>query len=163
MFLVSFSFLALFLCLVVADAGKVPIRLEIQLDERPSDTAWQLIDARTATVLTERSYDYYQEPEAKVTEVFELDEKHEYYLILLDYERNGLDGYFAVFAEEQLGDSLLLSGNGRFWESVLHTFRVGSAATVKEDESYSTFGSFFRSLFRVESELDLELAGDVAK
>lgn len=100
---------ALLLCLVTfSDA--IMCRVELNFDDKPEDTSWELRGPGIKLVAKVDYDDYLPEKYAfkSATESFELQEGQSYYFLLTDYEQNGGTS-FKLFAELPSGDVLLES------------------------------------------------------
>lgn len=130
------AFLTLNLSLLVGASSSVPppttipIRLELQFDDRPSETGWHLWSESTSTTIAARNFDHYttMTPHTHITEVLYLERGQKYHLVLLDAVGDGTrNGYVALFAEEAHRDTLLLARDGSSWnDHIMLSFEVPS-------------------------------------
>jgi hypothetical protein len=114
-------------------------QLQLQLDQHPTDTAWEVRGPFPAVdLVASRDYDYYQTPDALEHESIELVEGGTYHLILTDYANDGIDdGHFLLTQSIVANDDnsnvdtntaaaqqILAQGDGRFGAGQIYTFEV---------------------------------------
>lgn len=104
-------------------------RLQLQLDQRPADTAWEIRGPFPAVdLVASRDFDYYQTPNALEQESVELIEGGTYYFLLTDYANDGIDdGFFFLtqqVANEDSAATTIAHGDGSFGAGQIYSFEV---------------------------------------
>jgi hypothetical protein len=107
-------------------------QLQLQLDQHPSDTAWEIRGPfPSVDLVASRDYDYYQTPNALAQESVELVEGGTYHLILTDYGNDGIVGGHFLLTQPQetstaatASQHILVQGDGRFGAGQVYTFDV---------------------------------------
>jgi hypothetical protein len=114
-------------------------QLQLQLDQHPADTAWEIRGPFPAVdLVASRDYDYYQTPDALAQESVELVDGGTYHLILTDYANDGIvGGHFLLTRQETntvatqqvltntvATQQVLVQGDGRFGAGKVYTFEV---------------------------------------
>jgi hypothetical protein len=131
-------------------------QLQVQLDQHPADTAWEIRGPfPAADLVASRDYDYYQTPNALETESVELVEGGIYHLIFTDYASDGIDdGHFILTQQVVKDDSsnvdtntaatqnVLAEDDGRFGAGQIYTFEV----PIRPSSSSSLLWSLGRTL-----------------
>jgi hypothetical protein len=121
-------------------------QLQLQLDQHPADTAWEIRGPFPAVdLVASRDYDYYQTPDALAQESVELAEGGTYHLILTDYANDGIDGGHFLLTQQESKTAatqhILAQGDGRFGAGQVYTFQV-----PRKTSSPSLLGSLGRTL-----------------
>jgi hypothetical protein len=131
-------------------------QLQIQLDQHPADTSWEIRGPFPAVdLVASRDYDYYQTPDALELESVELVEGGTYHLIFTDYANGGIDdGHFILTQQVVKEDSsnvdtntvarqnILVQDDGRFGAGQVYTFEV----PIRPSSSSSVLRSLGRTL-----------------
>lgn len=108
-------------------APTVACSLQIQLDDQPSDTAWEIRGPfPSVDLVSHRDYDHYESKKALAKEALQLQAGGTYHLVLTDYANNGIqDGHFAVTtSNNEHTDTTLVEGDGDFGAGQVYTFTV---------------------------------------
>jgi hypothetical protein len=115
-------------------------QLQLQLDQYPADTAWEIRGPfPSVDLVASRDYDYYQTPHALDQESVQLQQGGTYHLIFTDYANDGIhDGHFSliqngdttpVVQQQQQKQHILTQGDGNFGAGQVYTFEVPTAAS----------------------------------
>jgi hypothetical protein len=109
-------------------------QLQLQLDQHPADTAWEIRGPFPAVdLVASRDYDYYQTPDVLAQESVELVEGGTYHLILTDYANDGIDGGHFLLTQQETNTAakqqVLAQGDGRFGAGQVYTFEVPRKAS----------------------------------
>jgi hypothetical protein len=141
-----FLILAALLLQSSTQAERVACRLELQLDQNPRDTAWEIRGpVPTTDILYERSFDSYQEAGKLQEELIPLEVGQTYYFILSDYSDDGIkDGHFKIYAAHVQGDVLLAEGDGKFGSGMVARFEVTKPSQPEEESFLGTALSYLR-------------------
>lgn len=109
------------LSLLIPSVYAVNCQLEIQLDSKPEDTAWELRGPLPGFhIIDGVTYNYYKNNITIVTEAFDLAEGR-YYFLISDFEGNGIQGgFFRIIANLRSGPLTLKDGNGNFANGLIH-------------------------------------------
>jgi hypothetical protein len=141
------TFLAMVaLLMATATAESSQVQFELQLDDYPADTAWELRGPfPSIDVIAQRDYDYYETLQELVKESFQLERGGTYHLILTDYANNGIEkGRFqlSLSASAAADQIVLLQGDGNFGSGQVFTFDVPATSSI------TTTSSLFTSIAR---------------
>jgi hypothetical protein len=111
--------------LFVSQAVAVPVKLEMQLDDYPEHTSWEIRGPFPKPTLVDGvTYNYYQEPNSDIEEFLELDEGV-YWLMLNDFTDDGIqDGHFRLIAGLASGPVILVEGTGDFGSGKIIEFEI---------------------------------------
>jgi hypothetical protein len=114
-------------------------QLQLQLDQRPAHTAWEIRGPfPSVDLVASRDYDYYQIPDALEQEYVDLVEGGTYHLILTDYANDGIDDGHFLLTHQQVANNdysnvdtstaatqhILAQGDGQFGAGQVYTFEV---------------------------------------
>jgi hypothetical protein len=120
-------------------------QLQLQLDQRPADTAWEIRGPFPAVdLVASRDYDYYQILGALEQEIVKLVEGGTYHVILTDYKSDGIDNGGFLLTQQIDNDDysninvdtntvatqqILAQGDGHFGAGQIYTFEVPRKAS----------------------------------
>jgi hypothetical protein len=111
---------------MLSPVNGVTVRLELQLDDAPQETSWEIRGPLPRpTLLDGVTYDYYaQRPNSLVEEVIDLEEG-DYYFLLNDLHDDGIEhGSFQIIAELTTGPTVLATGSGDFSSGQIQEFTI---------------------------------------
>lgn len=123
------------------------IRINLKLDSHPWDTNFEIRGpAPSNNLIASREFGWYKKPSVQVTEILSLKHNESYFFVLEDRTGDGIqDGFYAIFANDETNDNLLVAGRTNFLRDMTVEFKVPLQTQIVEDPVPL---SFTRNAFR---------------